>query len=57
LRRRGIGGGLGAIWRMTDVFEYQLAPDGKSVRVIRFLTRPRRRAGGKRSLPPAGFSF
>lgn len=56
LRRKGIGGGLGAIWRLTDVFEYQVAPGGKSVRVVRFLTRPRRRAGGKRSLPPAGSS-
>jgi anti-sigma regulatory factor (Ser/Thr protein kinase) len=56
LRRRGIGGGLGAIWRMTDVFEYQLAPNGKYVRVIRFLARPRRRALG-RSLPPGGFPF
>ena len=57
MRRRGIGSGLGAIWRMTDVFEYQLAPDGKYLRVVRFLTRPRRRTVRGRSMPPSGFSF
>ena len=56
MRRRGIGSGLGAIWRMTDVFEYQLAPDGKCIRVVRYVTRPRRRTGG-RTMPPSGFSF
>lgn len=42
LRRGGIGAGLGAIQRLTDVFEYR--PDGarKSFRVVRYLRRPRR---------------
>jgi anti-sigma regulatory factor (Ser/Thr protein kinase) len=41
LRRGGIGAGLGAVRRLTDVFEYHPAAARKSFRVIRFLRRPR----------------
>ena len=40
LGRGGIGGGLGAIIRFTDTFEYRASP--KSFRAVRYLRRPRR---------------
>jgi anti-sigma regulatory factor (Ser/Thr protein kinase) len=43
LGRRGIGGGLGAIVRFTDQFEYEVGSSGKTLRVVRFLQRPKRR--------------
>lgn len=41
LRRGGIGAGLGAIRRLTDVFEYRPGAPRKAFRVIRWLRRPR----------------
>jgi anti-sigma regulatory factor (Ser/Thr protein kinase) len=41
LRRGGIGAGMGAIRRLTDVFEYRPGTPRKSFRVIRWLRRPR----------------
>jgi len=46
LRRGGIGAGLGAVQRLSDVFEYRPRGPGqarKSFHVIRYLRRPRRR--------------
>jgi anti-sigma regulatory factor (Ser/Thr protein kinase) len=47
-RRKGIGGGLGAVIRFTDSFACQPEEQGKSVIVIRYRKRPKRRS------PPAG---
>jgi anti-sigma regulatory factor (Ser/Thr protein kinase) len=35
--RGGIGGGLGAVIRLSDGFEYHLGPDRKHFRVVRYL--------------------
>jgi anti-sigma regulatory factor (Ser/Thr protein kinase) len=43
LRRGGLGAGLGAVVRMTDTFELETAAEGKAIRVIRYIKRPRRR--------------
>lgn len=43
LRRGGLGAGLGAVVRLTDSFELQSAAEGKAIRVVRYLERPRRR--------------
>ena len=40
LGRGGIGSGLGAIIRLTDIFEYRASP--KSFRAVRYVRRPRR---------------
>lgn len=42
LGRGGIGSGLGAIIRLTDVFEYRDGPPRKAFRAVRYLRRPRR---------------
>jgi len=42
--RGGIGGGLGAIARLTDLFEYLPGPPRKSFHAVRYLRRPRRAA-------------
>lgn len=41
LRRKGIGGGLGAICRLTHSFRVESLPTGKRVHVVRYL-EPRR---------------
>jgi anti-sigma regulatory factor (Ser/Thr protein kinase) len=43
LRRKGIGGGLGAVLRLTDSFRVEPEPDGKRVHVVRYLPRRSRR--------------
>lgn len=45
-RRRGIGGGLGAVIRFTDSFAYEPEEKGKRVVVVRYRTRPKRRPPG-----------
>ncbi|MCK6590160.1 MAG: ATP-binding protein [Polyangiaceae bacterium] len=47
-KRRGIGGGLGAVIRFTDSFRCETEPDGsgKTVIVIRYRKRPKRRSPG-----------
>jgi anti-sigma regulatory factor (Ser/Thr protein kinase) len=40
-RRKGFGGGLGGIVRLSDVFEYRPGPGEKRVCVIRYLRRPK----------------
>ncbi|HLM71905.1 MAG TPA: ATP-binding protein [Polyangiaceae bacterium] len=47
-KRRGIGGGLGAVIRFTDSFRCEPAEDGggKTVIVIRYRKRPKRRSPG-----------
>jgi anti-sigma regulatory factor (Ser/Thr protein kinase) len=42
LKRGGIGAGLGAIVRLTDVFVVEAREIGKTVRATRFVKRPRR---------------
>jgi len=42
--RGGIGGGLGAVLRMTDSFEYRPGPHRKSFHTIRYLKRPARQS-------------
>jgi anti-sigma regulatory factor (Ser/Thr protein kinase) len=48
LKRKGIGGGLGAICRLTHTFRVEPLPRGKKVHVVRYLikrsTRPPRRS-------------
>jgi anti-sigma regulatory factor (Ser/Thr protein kinase) len=41
--RGGIGSGLGAIIRLSDVFEYRPGPGRKAFRAARYVRRPRRR--------------
>jgi serine/threonine-protein kinase RsbT len=44
LKRGGIGAGLGAVLRMTDSFQIcDSTPQGKEIRVVRHLKRPRQR--------------
>jgi anti-sigma regulatory factor (Ser/Thr protein kinase) len=43
-RRRGIGGGLGAVIRFTDSFRCETEAQGKTVIVIRYRKRPKRPA-------------
>jgi anti-sigma regulatory factor (Ser/Thr protein kinase) len=43
LKRRGIGGGLGAIVRLSNSFEVEPLPVGKRVRVTRYLRRVSKR--------------
>jgi anti-sigma regulatory factor (Ser/Thr protein kinase) len=45
-RRRGIGGGLGAVIRFTDSFRCETEEKGKTVIVVRYLKRPKSRAPG-----------
>ena len=47
-KRRGIGGGLGAVIRFTDSFKCEAAEGvgGKAVIVIRYRKRPKRRSPG-----------
>lgn len=42
-KRRGIGGGLGAVIRFTDSFHCEHAEGGKTVIAIRYRKRPKRR--------------
>jgi len=42
LHRKGIGGGLGAVLRMTHSFAVQPLADGKQIVVERFLKQPRK---------------
>ena len=42
LGRGGIGSGLGAIIRLSDLFEYRPGPGRKAFRAVRFVRRPRR---------------
>lgn len=42
LRRGGLGGGLGAVIRLTDSFAYEARNDGKHIEVIRYGRRPKR---------------
>jgi anti-sigma regulatory factor (Ser/Thr protein kinase) len=41
LSRKGIGGGLGAVLRLTHTFAVRPLPDGKEIVVERYLKRPR----------------
>jgi anti-sigma regulatory factor (Ser/Thr protein kinase) len=50
LRRGGIGGGLGAILRLSHTFKVDTLPDGKSIEVVRYLGRPLGRTSV--SVPP-----
>lgn len=47
MKRGGLGIGLGAVKRLTDTLSVDQRPNGKSIRVVRYLQRPRRS-----SLPP-----
>ena len=40
-RRKGMGGGLGAIARLTDRVSVEPEPGGKRIIVVRYLKRPR----------------
>jgi anti-sigma regulatory factor (Ser/Thr protein kinase) len=40
--RKGIGGGLGAVLRLTDSFNVQPLPDGKEITAERYLVKARR---------------
>lgn len=40
LKRGGIGGGLGAVLRLSHSFRVNALDDGKAIEVIRYLTRP-----------------
>jgi anti-sigma regulatory factor (Ser/Thr protein kinase) len=44
LKRRGIGGGLGAVLRFTDSFRVETGASTKTVHVVRYLRSPRRDA-------------
>jgi anti-sigma regulatory factor (Ser/Thr protein kinase) len=48
MKRGGLGIGLGAVRRLTDVLTVDYDQEGKSIRVVRYLRRPPR----KSSLPP-----
>jgi anti-sigma regulatory factor (Ser/Thr protein kinase) len=48
MKRGGLGIGLGAVRRLTDVLTVDYEQEGKAIRVIRYLRRPPR----KPSLPP-----
>lgn len=39
---RGLGGGLGAVFRFTDILRCEQGPDGKQIVAERFLRWPRR---------------
>jgi anti-sigma regulatory factor (Ser/Thr protein kinase) len=43
LKRKGIGGGLGAVVRFTNSFRVETRPGGKEVHVVRYLSRRSRR--------------
>lgn len=43
LTRGGLGTGLGAVVRLTDAFEVRARSTGKSIHVIRYRARPKRR--------------
>lgn len=43
LGRRGIGGGLGAVQRLSDRFEYHQGNDKKELIIVKFKTDPKRR--------------
>jgi anti-sigma regulatory factor (Ser/Thr protein kinase) len=48
MKRGGLGIGLGAVRRLTDSLSVDYGPEGKSIKVIRYLRRPPRMP----SLPP-----
>jgi len=43
MKRGGLGTGLGAVVRLTDAFEMQSVPGGKTIQVIRYRLRPKKR--------------
>ena len=49
LRRGGIGGGLGAVIRLSHSFRVDTLPDGKEIEVVRYLKRPLGRPEGERA--------
>jgi len=48
MKRGGLGIGLGAVRRLTDFLSVDYTPEGKAIRVVRYVRRPPR----KPSLPP-----
>ena len=42
LSRKGIGGGLGAVLRLTHAFSVQPLPDGKEIKTERYVEKARR---------------
>jgi anti-sigma regulatory factor (Ser/Thr protein kinase) len=49
MKRGGLGIGLGAVRRLTDSLSVDHTPNGKSIRVVRYLRRPPPRLS---SMPP-----
>jgi serine/threonine-protein kinase RsbT len=43
LKRGGLGTGLGAVIRLSDSFELEPLPVGKTIRVVRYRSRPKNR--------------
>jgi serine/threonine-protein kinase RsbT len=41
IRRKGFGGGLGAVVRLTDSFEYHVGAKDKHISVVRYARRPK----------------
>ena len=52
LKRKGIGGGLGAICRLTHSFRVEPLPRGKRVHVVRYLVKRSTRPPRRRSRRP-----
>jgi anti-sigma regulatory factor (Ser/Thr protein kinase) len=51
LHRRGFGGGLGAVVRLSDAFEYLPGQGNKEIRVVRYARRPKRPPATREGAP------